>query len=103
VNRDRLSWGASLGAIAGYVLGVFTSYPIRLVYSPRLDAWSAREMPGVHAIHWYGWVLDAALGAVVGMAVTWPLRRSVRWPVAWLLAFGALAALVYHERGWFQR
>ena len=103
MNRERLFFGASLGAIAGYVLGVLAPFPIRLLYSPRLDAWSAHEMPGAHAIRWYGWLLDAAVGAVVGMVVMWPLRRSVRWPVIWLLAFGALAALVYHERGWFPR
>jgi hypothetical protein len=102
VNRERLYFGASLGAIAGYVLAVLTSYPIRLFYDPHTASWSAIDVPGQPIIRWYGSVINAALGALIGAAVMWPIRRPVRWPVIWVLALLALALLTARERAWFQ-
>src|SRR5262245_38983152 len=103
MNRERLYWGASLGAIVGYTLAALTSYPIRILYFPHSDSWGLIDVPGTSAIAWFGRLINAAMGAALGIVVMWPIRLAVRWSVIWKAAFAALFILIYHERHWFGR
>jgi len=103
MSRERIWWGASLGAIVGYTLAVLTSYPIRILYFPHSDSWGLIDVPGQPAIAWFGRLINAGMGAVLGMLVLWPIRLPVRWSVIWMAATVALSILIYHERHWFGR
>jgi hypothetical protein len=99
MKSERLAWGASSGAIIGYALAVLTSLPIRILYYPHSNSWSAIDLPEGPPIRWYGYLINAALGASIGMAVTWRIRP--RWTLVWVLALVVLAYLAFHERHWF--
>lgn len=103
MNRDRLYWGASAGAILGYLIAVLTSRPFPIVLDPVAGTWALGSLPDQLVIRWFGYVINAAFGAIVGMAAVWPIRRNVPWHVVWILATAALAYLVFHERHWFVR
>jgi hypothetical protein len=103
MNRERFAWGASLGAIVGYTLAVLTSYPIRIIYFPHSDSWGLVDVPGQPAIAWYGRLINAGMGAMLGMGILWPIRRPMRWPVIGMAAIVALLVLAFHERHWFGR
>jgi len=102
VRRERLAWGASVGGIAGYLLGVLTSYPIRLVDTPHSTVWGVVGVPGQPVIRWFGLLLNAGLGALVGVGAMSLTRRAPRWSLVWILAAVALALLIQHERAWFR-
>jgi|KBSSwiStaDraftv2_1062776.scaffolds.fasta_scaffold134459_3 hypothetical protein len=102
MTRERLCWGASMGAMLGYVLAVLTSYPIRILYDPHSESWGLIDIPGQPVIAWYGWLINAALGALLGMLIVWPIRRPLPWALVWIVASLALLALGVHERHWFR-
>ena len=101
MKSERIAWGASLGALLGYALAVFTSYPIRVLYDPHSDSWNTFDHPGRVPIRWYGWLINAALGALVGMLAMWPMRVRVSWTPIWILALAMLAVFGFHERQWW--
>ena len=101
MTRARLFWGASLGAILGYVVAALTGYPIRLFYYPNSDSWGLIDLPGQPAVRWYGRLVNAALGALLGMALASPWKKRPWWPAVWMSAVAALLLLAVHERHWF--
>src|SRR5262245_39948583 len=102
VEESAASWGATVGAIVTYTASVTLGLPAALFF-PRLARWGVAAIPGEPAIHWYGWLIDGLLGAVLGMAIGRPFRGRPSWHLVWPLATIALLLLAAHERHWFAR
>ena len=94
-------WGATVGAVLAYTAAVLAPFPSALYYFPRLGSWGFIALPGEPAIRWYGCLIYAAIGGLLGIVVGRFINRRPSWTLAWLLATAALLVLSWHERGWF--
>ena len=95
--------GASLGAIVAYVAATIVPWVPTLHFFPRAGVWSMGLIAGEPAISWYGMVIDAALGGLIGAALGRLTRRAPSWRWVSGVAAVSLLALVWHERHWFVR
>lgn len=96
-------WGATIGAVLVYVSAVLVSVPPPLFFFPRLGTWSFHASPGEPAISWYGRLIYATVGGLLGMLIGRLVKRRLHWGLVWLIATVALLALTWHERHWFLR
>jgi hypothetical protein len=96
-------WWATVGAVLGYTCAVLVPFPPPLYFFPRLGTWGVLAITGEPAIRWYGWLIDAAAGGLIGMVVGRLTNRRPPWVLVLLFAAASLAALVWHEREWFLR
>ena len=101
MKHPQLYWGASVGALLGYVFAALTGWPIRLFYYSTSDSWGLVDHPGEPVVRWYGRLINAGLGALLGMALALPWKKRPWWPAVWTSAVLALLVLVFHERHWF--
>ena len=103
MNRAGAWWGASVGAVVAYASAVLASVPPPLFFFPRLWRWGIQPQPDEPAIRWYGWVIYAAMGGLIGLLLGRPMQRRPPWLLLELIAIAALLALGWHERDWFLR
>lgn len=94
-------WGASVVAVLVYTSAVLASFPPPLYFHPRLGTWGFVAVAGEPTIRWFGWLLYAAAGGLLGAAVGRIFHRRPPWALVWLIASVALLLLAWHERGWF--
>jgi len=96
-------WGASLGAIVGYGLPTLvTKLPVPLVY-PRLGILTLTPIHGEPGISWYGYLVWALVGAVIGALAGRALPPWKHgWRVVWAAGALLLVVLAWHERGWLK-
>jgi hypothetical protein len=95
-------WGASVGAALVYTSAVLFSFPPALHFFPRLGSWGFAALPEEPSIRWYGWIIETALGGLLGFAIGRFVKRPP-WGLTWLIAVACLLALAWHERHWFLR
>jgi len=100
--RTPGAWcGATIGAILAYTTAVVGSFPPPLHYFPRLGTWGFDALPGEPAIRWYGWLVYAAAGGVLGAVAGRLIKRRPPWALGWVIAAASMLALAWHERHWF--
>jgi hypothetical protein len=102
VKSPAAWWGATIGALLVYTSAVLVSFPPPLWFLPRLGTWGFLAVPGEPAIRWFGWLLDAAAGGLLGMVAGRLVARRPPGALVWLLATASLLLLAWHERHWFQ-
>jgi hypothetical protein len=101
VRGPGVWWGAALGAVILYTTASLTSFPSPLYFFPRIGAWGFSLVPGEPSIRWYGSMLDAAAGGVLGAVAGRYLHRRPPWAIIGWFATASLLALAWHERSWF--
>jgi len=101
MSRPAAWWGASAGAVIVYASAVLFSVPPPLFFFPRLWRWGLHPLPGEPAVRWYGWLVYAAAGALVGLLIGRRTQRRPSWVLLEVITVAALVALVWHERQWF--
>ncbi len=101
MSKPAVLWGASVGAVLGYAVAVLAPFAPSLYFFPRLGVWGFSNVPSEPVIQWYGWLIYAALGGLVGMAAGRLLKRHPPWAVVWVLSAASLLLLTWHERQWF--
>jgi len=89
---------ATIGMMLGYVLAVVHILP-GLFFYPRLGAWSMSTFVGEPSISWYGYVLWAVVGGVVGALLGTRMRPP--WRLALALPLLALLGLFISQKKWF--
>jgi hypothetical protein len=102
VTRSGASWGATIGAIAGYTAAVLL--PLTpLQYAPHLGAWRlGAGPPGEIVVRWFGFVVYAAVGGALGAVLGGLVVRRPPWSLVAPAAALAWLALAAHELRWFR-
>jgi hypothetical protein len=78
-----------------------------VTYYPKLGTWRLWTQPGGAeigpAMHWYGWMITAAAGAVVVSLAALPLTRSWAPPawIGWAVPLATMVAFLYFLRDFF--
>jgi len=96
-------WGATVGAVLAYTIAVLVSFPPSLYFFPRLGSWGFLALPGELTIRWYGWLIYAVGGGLLGVAVGRIIHRRPPWALVWRVAATSLLLLSWHERPWFMK
>jgi hypothetical protein len=95
-------WAASIGAVVGYALATLIPQLPRIYFYPLRGMWALTVIPDEPTIRWYGSILYALAGGLLGMALgRWLPRRSAAWHLVWIVAVVALLVMGWNERHWF--
>ena len=94
-------WGATIGAVTGYTAAVLAPFWPALYYYPALDAWRLAQVDGETPVRWYGFMLYALAGGLIGALLGRWFKRSPSWPLVLGYALVCLFALAWHEKRWF--
>ena len=102
MSRDGAAWGATLAAIATYVAAVLGALP-PLQYVAHSGVWQfGVDHPGQIVVRWFGFVIYAVSGGVIGAALGGALVRRPPWALVAPAAMLAWLALASHELKWFR-
>ncbi len=87
-----------------YASAVYLDHPL-FRYYPLVNRWSLYDLTDQSlgpAMSWYGWIVIAAMPAVV-LAALVPKHIGDRLPAAvyWVVPLAMFLAGWYHERSWF--
>lgn len=102
VNRYLTVFSAAFAVI--YVIAVEFNLAV-VTYHPKTDTWGLLTQPATNgpAMHWYGWLITALVGALVISALSLPLTRR-RIPPGWIgwgVPFLVMISFLYFLRSFF--
>jgi hypothetical protein len=78
-----------------------------VTYHPRTGAWGLwaepATAPNSPAMHWYGWLITATVGAIAVSALVLPLVRDRAPPawIGWAVPLAVMLAFLYFLRNFF--
>ena len=96
-----MAWSVTVAGVLVYTTAVLASLPPPLYFYPRLGTWSFHLIQGEAGVRWYGWMIYAAVGGLLGMLIGRFMTRRPPWVLVWLFATASLFLLAWHERQWF--
>ena len=102
LNRFLTIFSAAFAVI--YVIAVEFNLAA-VTYHPKTDTWGPFREPAINgpAMHWYGWLITSAVGALVISALSLPLTRRRIPPgwIGWAIPLLVMVSFLYFLRSFF--